>query len=372
MRVVHIASGDLWAGAEAQVFTLLEFLRRDPALDVHAVVLNDRELAHRLRAAGVPVTVIDETRLAALAILGRLVRTLRRLRPDVVHTHRYKENILGGLAAAAAGQPATVCTVHGLTERYTGFARLKMSLYTALDRAVIRGRRETVVAVSADMARRLAMRVGPEVCLIPNGIRLAGLGRPDRPRWPDGAPGGVVLGTAARLVPVKGLDGLLEAVRLVSDAVPDVRLLVLGDGPLRAALESRAAALGLGRRVWFAGHQADVPCWLAAMDVFVLPSLAEGLPMSLLEAMAAGRPVVASRVGGVPEVVRDGLEGRLVPPGDVRALAGACLAFVRDSAARAACGASARRRVSEAYTIEMTGPRYVDLYRRLTARRAAA
>ncbi|HEX7124288.1 MAG TPA: glycosyltransferase [Thermodesulfobacteriota bacterium] len=372
MRVVHIASGDLWAGAEVQVFTLLDFLRRDPALDVHAVVLNDRELARRLREADVPVTVIDETRLGAVAILGRLVRTLRRLRPDVVHTHRYKENILGGLAAAAAGVPAAVCTVHGLTERYTGFARLKMDLYTALDHAVIRGRRQTVVAVSADMARRLAPRIGPSICLIPNGIRLPEAVPADRPRWPAGTPGGVVLGTAARLVPVKGLDILLEAVRLLSDAVPDVRLLVVGDGPLRAPLEARAAALGLAGRTWFVGHRPDVPRWLAAMDVFVLPSLAEGLPMSLLEAMAGGRPVVASRVGGVPEVVRDGIEGRLVPPGDPRALADACLALATDADARAALGAAARRRVAEAFTIDATGPRYVALYRRLASTRAAA
>lgn len=374
MRVLHVVSGDLWAGAEVQVFTLLEFLRRQPGLEVEAVLLHDRELARRLREVGVPLTVVDQARLDSWRILWRLVALLRARRPDVVHAHRYKETVLGTAAAAAAGVPAVVSTVHGLvtTEGYRGLAGAKMRLNDWLERRVIDMRHETVVAVSHDMARRLASKVRVPATIIPNGIdvRSHASGRP--PVWPAGAPAGPVLGTAARLVPVKGLDRLLEAMRRVAERSPQARLLVLGDGPLRASLEAQAAALGLGRRVWFPGHQADISRWLRAMDVFVLPSLAEGLPMSLLEAMAAGRPVVASRVGGIPEVVRDGVEGRLVPPGDVTALADACLAYLRDPSAREAVGACARARVAEAYTIEATGPRYVDLYRRLVERCRAA
>lgn len=375
MRVVHVASGDLWAGAEAQVFTLLSFLARQPGLEVEAVVLHDRELAARLRQAGILTAVLDQTRLDTLQILGRLVARLRARRPDVLHAHRYKETIVGTLAAAAAGVPAVVSTVHGLvgTEGYRGMAALKMRLNDWMERRVIDLRHATVVAVSQDMARRLASRVRVPPTIIPNGIEfpVPSGGRP--PSWPSDAPAGPVLGTACRLVPVKGLDRLLDAFARVVEEAPDARLLVLGDGPLRAGLEGRAAALGLSRRVWFAGHQPEVARWLAGVDLFVLPSLAEGLPMALLEAMALGRPVVASRVGGIPEVVRDGVEGRLVPPGDVEALAQACLAFLNDPPALGSAGARARRRVAEAYTIDATGPRYIDLYRRLVgpARRVA-
>ncbi len=369
MRICHVASGDLWAGAEAQVFTLLAFLARQPGLEVLAVLLHERELAARLRRAGVEVVVVDQTRLDAFRILWHLTALVRERRPDVLHAHRYKETILGTIAAAATGVPAVVSTVHGFVEAegYRGLARHKMRLNGWLERRMMGLRHDVVVAVSDDMARRLAARLEVPTATIPNAIAMPA--EPAAPARLEGVgPEHVVIGTVARFVPVKGLDTLLEAARQLVRHAPGTRLLLVGDGPLLPALRARAEALGIAGAVLLPGHRPDVRPYLAAMDLFVLPSLAEGLPMALLEAMAAGLPVVATRVGGIPEVVRDGVEGRLVPPGDPAALAGACLAFVGDPVARATAGASARRRVAEAYTIEATGPRYVDLYQRLLER----
>jgi glycosyltransferase involved in cell wall biosynthesis len=380
-RVCHVASGDLWAGAEVQVFTLLEFLRRQPGVEVSAILLHDRELARRLRGLGLDVAVIDQTRLALPRLVYGLFEALRARRPDVVHAHRYKETILGTMAARALGIRAVVSTVHGFPseEGYRGLARYKMQLNLWLERRVTDRHHRTVVAVSQDMAAALRRRLRVPVALIPNGVPL-----------PDGDPGGalpergavraalgldaadVVLGTAGRLVPVKGLDTLLAAMGEVVAVAPRARLVILGDGPLMSALRGRASALGLDGRVRFAGHVPDVRPYLRAMDVFVLPSYAEGLPMALLEAMAAALPVVATAVGGVPEVVRDGGEGLLVPPGAPAALAGALLRLVADPDSRAAMGARGRARVAEAFSIEATGPLYVALYRELAGGARAA
>ncbi|HWP35156.1 MAG TPA: glycosyltransferase [Thermodesulfobacteriota bacterium] len=372
MRICHVASGDLWAGAEVQIWTLLGFLRRQPGIELAAVFLNDRELARRAHQLGIEVTVLDETRLDAGTILRRLIRLFRRLRPDVVHTHRYKENVLGTLAAAAAGRPAMVRTVHGLVERYRGWARGKMAAYWWLDRLCMRAARQRVVAVSRAMEAELRRCLpGVAVCHIPNGIDpapYAADGAPvPRPPLPDAA-GEPVLGTAGRLVPVKGIELFLHAVHDLSRQGVAVRGLVVGDGPLRPRLEGLARELGLGERVVFAGHVPDVRPYLAQMDLFVLPSFAEGLPMALLEAMAAGLPVVATDVGGVREVLEPADAGLLVPPGSAGALAAACLALVRDPARRAALGRAAARRVAEAFSIAVTGPRYLALYREAAAR----
>jgi L-malate glycosyltransferase len=372
MRICHVASGDLWAGAEVQVCTLVEYLSRQPGIAVSAVVMNERELAARLRGLGVDLTVLDETRLGALATLRGMAAAMRRLRPDVVHTHRYKENVLGGLAALAAGRPALVQTVHGLTERYRGWRRIKSVLHSSLDGMVSRLLGVTVVAVSQDMAARLGARGRRSVRFVPNAIQLPDLERVARADLPGVEPRATVIGTAGRLVPVKAFDVLLAAAPEVARATPDVRFVLLGDGPLMRTLRAQAAALGLDGRVIFAGHVPDVRPYLRAMDVFVLPSHAEGLPMALLEAMAAGLPVVASAVGGVPEVVREGVEGLLVPPGAPAPLAAALSRLAADGPLRAAMGTRGRARVAEAFSIEATGPRYVALYSELSARARAA
>jgi L-malate glycosyltransferase len=381
MRICHVASGDLWAGAEVQVFTLLEFLRRQPGVEVSAILLHDRELARRLRGLGLDVAVIDQTRLALPRLVYALFEALRARRPDVVHAHRYKETILGTMAARALGIGAIVSTVHGFPseEGYSGLARYKMQLNLWLERRVTDRHHRAVVAVSQDMAAALRRRLRVPVAVIPNGVPL-----------PDGDPGGgllergavrallgldaadVVLGTACRLVPVKGLDTLLVAAGEVVRRAPRTRFVLLGDGPLMPALRRQAAELGLQRHVLLPGHRPDVRPYLRAFDLFVLPSIAEGLPMALLEAMAAGLPVVASAVGGVPEVVREGVEGLLVPPGAPAPLAAALSRLAADGPLRAAMGTRGRARVAEAFSIEATGPRYVALYSELSARARAA
>jgi L-malate glycosyltransferase len=371
LRVCHIVSGDLWAGAEVQVATLASYLAERADVALTAAVLNEGPLAHELRRLGIPVTVIDERRKSSLSIVISLVRWLRRHPADIVHTHRYKETVLGAVAARLAGVPGFVRTVHGRGEPLRGWRWAKFRVYEALDTLALRCCADRIVAVSRSMAAGLeesGYRAGTVVTLH-NGVDLRKV-RPSRTRDEVRRelgiePDALLIGTAGRLSPVKGHDRLLRAARLILDRA-EARFLIVGDGPLRDELAISARRLGVDHACTFAGERSDVYDLVAAMDVFVLPSLHEGIPMALLEAMGLGLPVVASAVGGVPEVVTHGASGLLVEAGDERALAQACVDLARDPAWARTLARRARRVVEERFSHEQNGRALVDAYRVIT------
>jgi glycosyltransferase involved in cell wall biosynthesis len=174
----------------------------------------------------------------------------------------------------------------------------------------------------------------------------------------------------AYLRPVKGHSFLLEAFARVISALPSARLLIIGEGPLRASLQAQAEALGLQSAVRFLGHRSDAQRLLAAGDLLVNSSLSEGTPLSVMEAMALGLPVVATNVGGVPKLVLDGETGMLVPPAEVEALAAALLELMRNAEKRRALGEAGRRRALEQFSIETAAAKYQALYDKLLEKRA--
>jgi glycosyltransferase involved in cell wall biosynthesis len=226
-----------------------------------------------------------------------------------------------------------------------------------------------VIAVSHDLRRILSdeLRVPRRVQVIHNGIdgeRFVAAER-DGVRRELGLGDAFVVGTAAVLTRQKGLFHLLEAARLVKAADPGIRFVVAGDGPLRAELEARARTLGVDDVVRFVGYRRDVPELLAALDLHVMPSLWEGLPLALLEALASGKPIVATRVGGNPEVVEDGVNGLVVPPADPAAIARAVLALRRDPAARARMQAANLERFARRFSVGAMTAAHLRAYRAL-------
>jgi glycosyltransferase involved in cell wall biosynthesis/protein-tyrosine-phosphatase len=374
IRICQIASGDLWAGAEVQLAASASYLVERPDVELTAILMNEGSLAHELRRLGVPVTVIDESRHTALGILIALTRWLRDHPVEVVHTHRYKETVLGGIAARLAGVPCLVRTVHGQSEALRGWDRGKLRMYEVLDGITLRSFADRIIAVSRRLAARLEESGYETGMVIPihNGVDLRKV-RPSRGRHAVRQelgiePGHPLLGTVGRLSPVKGHADFLRAARLVLQAEPAARFLIVGDGPLRGELSDLAKQLQIAHACRFVGARSDVYDLVGAMDVFVLPSLDEGIPMALLEAMALGRPVVATAVGGVPEVVADHAAGVLVPPRDAHALSEACLELVREPGWAETIGARARRLVEDAFSHEQSGRELVNAYRALTGR----
>jgi glycosyltransferase involved in cell wall biosynthesis/protein-tyrosine-phosphatase len=370
-------SADLWAGAEVQVATLVSFLARSGEASVSAVLFNDGRLAQELRALGVEVAVFDEARHTSLGLLTRTARFLRRARPDVVHTHRNKDTVIGALAARIGGVPHVVRTVHGSAEPLTGWRRIKYLAYEALDRAVLWWLGDRVIAVSRHLAQSLAESGYRRASLatIHNGIDLARV-RASRARAEVRGSLGIaesalVVGTAGRLCAVKAQDRLLRAAREILKRRPDARFVIAGAGPLEPRLLSLASELGIAPACIFTGPRADVCDLVAAMDVFALPSLHEGIPMALLEAMALARPVVATAVGGVPEIVSHGIDGLLVPARDDRALADACLALGCDPDGARVMGARAHQTVARRFSHDVNGHAVLETYRAIADRREA-
>lgn len=333
------------------------------------VLFNEGRLADELRVLGIDVVVLDEQKLSAVDILIRLTRLLRERDIDIVHTHRYKDTILGTIAAKWTGVPYLVRTIHGLVEPLSGWNRAKFSTYEALDKLTLWCAANRIIAVSKQMAETLkasGYRASSVMC-IHNGVDLSRL-RPRKSREQIRkelglTPRTLLVGTAGRLAPVKAHDSLLRAATLILREEPHARFLIVGDGPLREELVALADNLGVRRECLFPGARPDVHDLIWAMDIFVLPSLSEGIPMALLEAMALGRPVVATAVGGVPEIVTHSSNGLLVKPGDEQALATACLDLAFDRTRAQSIGASARETIEEAFSHETTGRTVVDTYR---------
>jgi glycosyltransferase involved in cell wall biosynthesis len=316
------------------------------------------------RARGLPTHPVAERFAFDPGLVGRLGRLLRRVRPDVIVGHDYKADLL--LLLAAPRRPRVV-VLHG----YTGEDR-KVGLLEALDRRLL-SRAHTVVAVSpglAALARRAGLPDG-RVHVVPNAVPVeeiaaaAGRAREAVRREWEVAPGRAVLVSVGRLSPEKGQDVLLEAFARAARET-DALLVLVGDGALRDRLERRARAADLAGRVRFLGWRTDPYACLGGADVCVLPSRSEGLPLSLLEAMSAGLPVVATAVGSVPDVLEGGARGRLVPPADAEALADALLPLLTDPDSRRELGARARERARE-YDLPAFARRWDGIYRSVAA-----
>jgi glycosyltransferase involved in cell wall biosynthesis len=361
--VLSVFSGDLWAGAEVMIFTLLRGLREAGRPSLLALGLNEGVLTERLRAAGIETLTIPETTSSFPAIVARAASALRGRRIRIVHSHRYKENVLALMLAPLLGVERLISTVHGLPEHPPAGAgrRLRASARGALNRGVLRRRFSHVVAVSHAVKRALVEQHGFEegrVRVIHNGVPLEGA-RPARPALPGTD---VHVGTVGRLVPVKDYGLFLDCAARLAARYPHVRFSILGDGPERARLFFRARDLGLGHRVRFLGACVDPSGFYASLDLYVNTSRHEGLPLSVLEAMAAGLPVVAPAVGGLGEAVEHGQTGLLLDERTPEAFALACGSLVEDVTRRVRLGARGAQRAQERFSAGAMVAAYQELY----------
>jgi len=292
-----------------------------------------------------------------LVTLFKLYRLLRRERPHVVHTHTAKAGAVGRVAARLAGVPVVLHTFHGHVFRGY-FGPRKTQFFINLEKFLAR-LSDCVVTVSKGLRHDLAAYgIAPltKIAVVPLGFDLEPfltVTQEAGARWrreaglPEDAP---LVGIVARLTGVKNHRLFLEMARRVADAAPETWFAVVGDGELRAELEAYAAELGLAGRVRFTGWVRDMPPVYAALDVVVITSLNEGTPVTLIEGMAAGRPVVSTAVGGVPDIVADGESGLLAPSGDADGLARAVTALLRAPARRQAMGQVGRESVRERFS----------------------
>ncbi len=367
LNAVHIASGDLYAGAEAQLYQLVRQLHCSSQCAVSVILMNPGILEQRLRRLGVDVHVLDESRLGGIRIFLETWKLLRRIRPDIVHTHRRKENVIGGVAARFAGCGAIVQTVHGLPEDRGQPQSFAKRVYAWLDQLSARLLAAAVVAVSEELGPHLESLPQSKIVVIENGIDLEELEHSGvQVQLPPDQGFCTRVALVGRLVPVKRVDLFLEVARELLGRFPGrFCFFIFGDGPLAQELRSLCDRLGLGRDVNFMGFTENLASWLTLMDLVVITSDHEGLPLTLLEAMVVGVPVVAHAVGGIPEVLGNGEFGILVERQDAAEYASAIAAALDDRQALRTRSERAQQRVERRYTAGACADRYLALYRAL-------
>jgi glycosyltransferase involved in cell wall biosynthesis len=356
----------------------------DTTLAAGTIGRGEESMAFVAEAQGVSTEVIDELHRNisplrdARAVL-RLADLIRRERPTILHTHTAKAGAVGRIAALLAGRarpPIVVHTFHGHVLRgyfnrvvTFGFRTLERLLARMTTRliAVSPEVRDDLVALGVAPAEKFAIvrlgieldqRVGGDESVRRETRRVLGL-----------SSGPFVVGWVGRMTAVKRTDLVVRVFRALVDRGFDARLLLVGDGPDREGLERLAHDLGVIKRCLFLGYQEDVARFYDAMDALLLPSVNEGTPVSVMEALAAERPAVATRVGGTPDVVRDGIDGFLVDSAEPDELADRLAELARDPARRAEMGAAGRARVLERYSVDRLVDDVDRLYRELLAER---
>lgn len=335
--------------------------------------LRDLATDRELRLAAIPELGREIAFRSDLTTLVKLYRLMRRERPHVVHTHMAKAGFVGRVAARLAGVPVILHTFHGhvfhgyfsprKTRLFLGMERLGARLSTRLITISPRLREEIAGFGVANAEKIEVIPLGFELDAFANQPRRTG----DFRRSLDIPESAKLVGAVGRLVPIKNLPLLLEAVALARREEPDLHVVLVGDGELRADLETRAKSLGIAGQTRFAGWRRDLPSVYADLDAVVISSDNEGTPASLIEAMATGCPVAATRVGGVPDLIADGETGRLTPSGNPEALAAALLALFREREQTTGMAEKARQRVLDRHQATRLVDDVDRLYQRLLA-----
>ena len=365
IRLLLVVDSLEMGGAERQVVDLAVALqRRGYVVTVACSVAG--ELSETLERAGIPVRPLLgrlAKRRLSIGYARRLRRLLKRERYDLVHAHIYASVAAAAIAALGTGVPLVI-TEHTEASWQTWRARW-------VSRWVYR-RVERIIAVSTPIRRRLIERdaVHPDlITIIPNAVVPASEPQATNP-LPAELRERPLVGVVARLQPEKGVASFLNAAARVAQQFPEAHFVIAGDGLLRQELATLAEDLDLGSRVHFLGFRADASALMRSLNVLVIPSLTEGSPLVTLEAMAAGLPVVASAVGGIPDQVRHDKEGLLVPPGDTEALGDALLALLRDPDRARRLGEAGRRRVASRFSHATMVRQIEDVYSEVLGRPA--
>lgn len=368
-RVLYLTTNSKMGGTERVIFNLARhFHGRDYAVHV-ATLMGPGTLQELLAAEGVPATHLEMRSKIDVPVILRLRRLLREFEPDLFCTYLFHANHLGRIVARLSGF-SRIITVQESADLWRRWH------HNIPDRATA-GLVSQFIANSEAVKTRFCAfaRVGPErVRVIHNGIDLAPYRDPDPATRAEAraelglAEGEVAFITVAHVFAYKGYFELVAAAEEVARQHPEARWLFVGSGRADEAVRDRIRAAGLENRVRMLGIRTDVPRLLQAADGFVLPSHWEGCPLSLLEAMAAGLPVIASRVGGIPELVTEGETGLLTPPGEAGPLADAMAGLVEDGNTRASLGARGRERALAEFGLETQLERTRDVYEEVLSR----
>lgn len=364
LRIVHINTERTWRGGEAQLLHLSKGLSKRGHRQ-WVVGQPGSPLLERAGTEGLETVALPMQSEFSLPAIWRLARLFRELQVQVVHMHTSHACTIGGMAAKIAAVPVKIISRRvDFSIRSNPFRKLKYGWGADRIIAISEGVRDVLIRDG----------INPEqIVVIRSGIDLSGFDPtipPELFRKEIGVDSATpIIGNIAHFADHKGHRYLIEAAGRVVAQIPDARFVLVGDGELRKTVEEQVARLGLSKTVIFTGFRTDIPKILAAIDLFVLSSHLEGLCSSIMDAMAMGIAVVATRTGGVPEVVEEGVTGLLVPPRDPVALSGAILRLMGDPKRRRQMGQAGRRRVTARFSAEVMVEATEKLYRLILAQK---
>lgn len=376
-NIVYMIDSLGWGGAERLMIPILSNIDKQ-RFNTRVCVLQEKDgnpVANELRDMGVTVDTLLVRRLRDLTAIPRIMKYLHEVKANLLHAQLEFATILGGIASQRLNIPATV-TLHTIPENEKG---LKANIHLTLENFILRNFIDCVISVSEETQRfylRAAKLSKKKSCVIYNGIdvhkysavfpkRSQVLSQFDIPSH------AVVLTTVAVLRQPKGIQYMIRAMPALISVNPQIYYLIVGGGEYFEALRHEVKKLGVEKNVKFAGARKDIPSILSVSDLFILPTLAEALPTVLAEAMAAGLPVLASRVGGVPEMIQDGVNGKLVEPANPEILEAACLEMLQDKQLLHQMGKAGKQIAQEKFDIKLQTQRLQNLYIQLISQKTS-
>jgi glycosyltransferase involved in cell wall biosynthesis len=364
INICHIISGDLWAGAEVQAYSLIREINRIPRIHLQVITFNKGILASKLAQLGIRTNIIEEKDHNIASIIINIYKLLKKQNIDIIHAHGYKENLAGGIAAKLLHTK--------LVRTHHGKGMLEVSLvHTVIERVNESLLTNKLISVSSELKEYLVTHKFSKnkIRVILNGVIAGPFQKLDDEqelknhlRIRDDC---TVIVTVGRLVSVKGHKYLLQGAKQIVKKNSKVIFLIVGDGPLLAEMKSLSHFLGIEDHVRFTGFCPDPIPQLKLADIFIMTSLHEGIPMALLEAMSLNKPIIATGVGGIPEIISNGYNGLLIPPGDSGAIADACLKLMTDVEMRSCLAKNAFNDVQNKYSLKITERATLNLYREL-------
>lgn len=360
MRIFYIIDSLKIGGAEMLLLAMLKSYLPDHTLFVG--YFSHGPLFDEIKALGIPVYRLSERGLKDPMVILRTWKLLRDIKPDVVHTHLFKSDFVGQISSRLAGVPVRISSLHNTNPWQ------KNPIYSMILRRVITGGTQLIIAVS-DVVRDFTIQwshyTEDEIVVIENGIDLEHFNKEkvealDLSKWsiPDDAP---IITMIGRLTEQKDHNNLVSAAEIVLSQAPNVRFLIVGTGELEADLKELTKTKGIEEQVIFTGIIRDIPGLMKAVDIITFSSAWEGLPVTLLEAMAMEKPIVSTAVGGIPSVIQDGENGLLVPPRDPVKLAQALLKVLNSLPLQEKLGTSALKSI-QPYSATVMHQRILDIY----------
>ncbi|MCR4286839.1 MAG: glycosyltransferase, partial [Deltaproteobacteria bacterium] len=354
------SSGELYGGVEEFIYTFSEYLKENVKIEFLVVLFHEGKLFEKLKKNGVGVELVASAFKYDLSLPLKLIRTFRKHNINLVHTHGYKSNILAGMAARFCGIK-TVKTEHGRQESSRGFSGRRMSFNLKLDRFITGLFVDEIVYVSKDIQsfyQKIYRK--PSQTVIYNGIKPIALSE-------DGSVcldrNFINIGIVGRIAEVKGHIHLINAVKRLPD-LDRLRVLVFGEGPLKETLQNYCEKNGLSNKIIFMGFKDNIHEYISQLDIFIMPSLHEGLPYALLEAMFLRVPVIASNVGGIKEILENNVDSILIEPSNPEVMADAIRGLVENKDLRKRLKENAFKKVAEKFTIGKMASEYLRVYLR--------